>query len=138
MTSLREHLHGKYLRILWDDKDIKLFNEELTEFYESQSENNYSELSEDFVRKGEKALSEMNKYHYDLVHMMQIETFQIEEIDKLKEMIADSSEKVKEKMDIRKNLEAIVADLRAQLKEAQGIKRHFFIKNRGEFAVRSR
>merc|ERR1711997_400967 len=34
-------------------------------------------------------------------------------------MIADSKEKVNEKLGIRKNLEAIVADLRGQLKDSQ-------------------
>lgn len=118
-NDLREILHGKYLRILWDNKDIQLFDEELTEYFEDQRENGYPELGREFIRKAEKAKEEMMKYHYELVHMMDIEKYQIEEIDKLKEMIADSKEKVTEKLEIRRNLEAIVADLRSQLKDSQ-------------------
>lgn len=118
-SNLREVLHGKYLRILWDDHDIKLFNEELSEYFDDQRSNGYPEVGREFVRKGKKALEEMTKYHYELVHMMEIEMFQIEEIDKLKEMVCESSEKVGVKVGIRKNLESIVADLRYQLKNAQ-------------------
>ena len=88
-SNLREVLHGKYLRILWDDHDIKLFNEELSEYFDDQRSNGYPEVGREFVRKGKKALEEMTKYHYELVHMMEIEMFQIEEIDKLKEKVCE-------------------------------------------------
>ena len=121
-SNLREVLHGKYLRILWDDHDIKLFNEELSEYFDDQRSNGYPEVGREFVRKGNKALVEMTKYHYELVHMMEIEMFQIEEIDKLKEMVCESSEKVGVKVGIRKNLESIVADLRSGVPFKQRLK----------------
>merc|ERR1712131_504515 len=61
----------------------------------------------------------MVMHHDELKHMHGVELRQVEEIDHLKEKLSDSQCKVGELTDIRKNLEAIIADLRGQLKFSQ-------------------
>merc|ERR1712168_1493584 len=75
--------------------------------------------SKDLLKKGVITLERMVMHHDELKHMHGVELRQVEEIDQLKEKLSDSQCKVGELTDIRKNLEAIIADLRGQLKFSQ-------------------
>ena len=106
--------HRATLKVLWQQEDLDLFKEELTEHFEQQRSKSGT-ISKEMVRKGEKALEHMCEYHDLLRHMHEIERFQIEEIDQLKEKLVESKGKVDVLADIRKKLEGEVADLQGRI-----------------------
>jgi len=110
--------HRATLKVLWQEEDLNLFKEELSDHFE-QERSKTGTISKEMVRKGEKALDHMLEYHSLLKHMHEIERFQIEEIDQLKEMVIESVGKVGVLSGIRKTLEGEVAVLRGELKTAQ-------------------
>lgn len=113
-----EGQHRSTFQVLWQDEDLELFKEELEEHFEQQRSKSGT-ISKAMVRKGEKALERMLEHHDQLKHMHDIEIFQIEEIDQLKEKLVESQGKVEVLTGIRKTLEDEVAVLRGELKEAQ-------------------
>ena len=102
--------HRATLKVLWQDEDLELFKEELSGHFEQQRTKSGT-ISKEMIRKGEKALQHMLEYHSLLKHMHEIEIFQIEEIDQLKEKVVESKGKVDVLSGIRTTLEAEVADL---------------------------
>jgi len=117
-SSIGMGSHRATLKVLWQDEDLNLFTDELSGHFEHER-SKHGTISKDMIRKGEKALEHMLEYHSLLKHMHEIEIFQIEEIDQLKEKVVESKGKVDVLSGIRTTLEAEVADLRGQLKEAQ-------------------
>ena len=109
-SSIGMGSHRATLKVLWQKEDLNLFKEELSDHFE-QERSKTGTISSEMVRKGEKALDQMLEYHSLLEHMHEIERYQIEEIDQLKEMVIESVGKVGVLSGIRKTLEGEVAVL---------------------------
>ena len=109
-SSIGTGSHRATLKVLWQKEDLNLFKEELSDHFE-QERSKTGTISSEMVRKGEKALDQMLEYHSLLEHMHEIERYQIEEIDQLKEMVIESVGKVGVLSGIRKTLEGEVAVL---------------------------
>jgi len=106
-------------KVLWQDKDLNLFKEDLTELLENAKADKEELISKKLCDQADLTLKRMVEHHFELKHMHDVERHQIDEIDKLREKCKESQEKVKVLSDIRKTLESEIADLRGQLKFSQ-------------------
>lgn len=106
-------------KVLWQDKDLNLFKEDLVELLGTAKADKEELISKKLIEQTTLTLERMVEHHFELKHMHDVERHQIDEIDKLREKCKDSQEKVKVLADIRKTLEGEIADLRGQLQFSQ-------------------
>jgi len=113
--------------IAWNEADLLAFEEELTDLLEDERKN-ATAISKKLINKSQTALDRLVDHHYDLHEMYETEHRQIDEIDEIRDKLKASQAVSDHLADVRKELEAIVADLRGQLKfsqdESQGRKEH--------------
>lgn len=105
----------EWASIAWQESDLVAFNEELAELLEEESKKANANISRKLIGRASTALERMVDHHYDLKNMYEIEHRQIDEIDQIRDKLKQSQAVTDHLTQVRKELEAIVADLRGQL-----------------------